>query len=137
MSDVVNVQVGQELIKPIIESRIRAAVLAGLGNTEELIRAVIYGVLQLKVDREGRPGQGYSNDIPMLKYLCEKAIKDTAEAAVREWIATQQPKLKAELVKQLDRHKANLAEVMVLGLGKALANAWTFRVDVEFKQGRD
>jgi hypothetical protein len=138
VAQVVNVQVGEELVRPIIESKVQAAIVEGLGHADQLMQSVISAVITMKVDRDGKPGQGYSNDQTLLHYLCTKAIRETAEMAVREWIATQQPKLKAELTKQLDRQKAQLAEMMVLGLAESLKSAYKFSVDVEFnKAGRD
>ena len=134
VAQVVNVQVGEELVRPIIESKVQAAIVEGLGHADQLMQSVISAVINMKVDRDGKPGQGYSNEQTLLHYLCTKAIRETAEAAVREWIATQQPKLKAELTKQLDRQKAQLAEMMVLGLAESLKNAYRFSVDVEFNK---
>ena len=137
-ADTVDVRVGADLIRPIVEAKVRAAVVEGLGKQEDLMQAVISAVISMKVDRDGKPGQGYSQDQTLLHYLCTKAIRETAEAAVREWIVTQQTKPKAELTRQLDRQKPQLAEAMVLGLGEALKNAWKFNVDVVFsKSGRD
>ena len=129
----VNVQVGEDLVRPIIESKVQAAVVEGLGKTDDLMRAVISAVIAMKVDREGKPGNGYSSDVTLLHYLCTKAIRETAEAAVREWITTQQPKLKAELVKQLDKQRVSLAERMVLGLAKSMENSWKFSVGCHFE----
>ncbi len=63
----------------------------------------------------------------------DPTMRDTAISAIHEWVASKQPGLKAELLKQIDRQKVNLAEQMVLGIASSLKSAWKFNVAVEFE----
>ncbi len=129
----VSVQVGADLIAPIIKSKIEAAIVEELGKAGDLIPRIVAGVLSMKVDSDGKATNDNYRASTLLRYLAERVIREAANAAVREWVESKQPVLKAELIKQLDRQKASLAEMMVLGIGSSLKNAWKFNVAVEFE----
>lgn len=135
MSGDVNLSISPDVIKPILEARIQAALASALSVGQEgvFIEKAIMVALQMKVDSSGKPGDGYSYTTPLIQWLCQKAIKDAAERAVRDWAEKSMPKLQGELERQLKSRSRNLAVSMVAGLETALRDSWKFNLQCHFE----
>lgn len=53
-ANMINLGINEDVVKPILEKQIQAAILANIGNPEELIQKVVSTALSQKVDSDGR-----------------------------------------------------------------------------------
>lgn len=130
------IKVGKELVAPIIEARIHAAIIEGLGGQEELLSKVVSEVLSRKVDpSSGKPSTyGGNRDIPLVEYLAKDAIRKCAEKAVESWVESSKDKILKGLEAQMKRRAAGFAKIMMDGLERAMKSRWDFNVDVNFNE---
>ncbi len=133
MSADVEIKVSQDVVRPIIEAKIHAAMVEALGGESELMSRVISSVLNQKVNASGGKPDTYDRDTSTLvEYLARSAVRKVAGAAVREWIDKQKPALQKALVAQLSKKSNGLAKTMVDGLGKSLETSWRLSVSCNF-----
>ncbi len=137
MSDV-NLSISEEVVQPIIEAKVNAAVCEALGGTQEIVSSVITRVLNQKVDHtDGKPSRGYSSDITYVEWLCTKAIRDAATEAVKRYINSANDKLVAEVEKALQKKSKGFAVNLVKSLIDATESSWRMKVDVSATEYKD
>lgn len=104
MSDTVNIQLGQDLIKPIIETKIKAAIMESFNLESQFIEKLVETVLKQKVDRDGKPST-YSSDKYYIDYLIHKSFLEMVRTCVQEVITEKNEQIKIEIHKQLSSKK--------------------------------
>jgi len=109
MSDV-NLSISQEIVKPIIETQIKAAIASALGKKEEIIKSAIDAILNFKVDYQGHRSQ-YSSDnkYDFIEIHIQKAIEKALTEAIQEWVNTNQKRIKKEFFEILKTRKGSQA----------------------------
>jgi len=113
MSDV-NISINQELIKPILDAKISAAIVSALGNSQQMIENVIGTVLSMKVDSEGkRRNDSYYDKTSFIEHLCIKEITEATKVAIKEYFTAHGDLLKKAMKKYLDKNTDNIAESFV------------------------
>ena len=111
MSNTTTLQIPKDVIEPIIQARVSAALLEVFGNQGALLDRIVQSVLQQKVDSEGRPSNSsYGSQETTLQYLAHKAIRDATLEALREVLEQHKQKVKDALVAELKRPKSNLLD---------------------------
>jgi hypothetical protein len=138
MAGDVSINVSQELIKPIIDAKIQAAIVAELQKDQNLIPKMIQAALNLKVDSEGRRrNDSYYDKYPYIEVLCNQAIQEAARHAMKDYLAENKEALKEAVKKQLEKQKDTLAAAFVDGLIKNTAIDYHVKFDVNFSKFRD
>lgn len=132
MADTVNIELSKDLIKPIIETKIKGAMIEALGNTPDLINAVVHQTLFSKVDSTGKPTTGY-NAQSYIDWMLRDSITQVCREAVREILQEKREELKAAVMKQLDKKATQdaMAKAMLEGLVGATKTSW--RIATEFR----
>lgn len=128
-------QVSPELVRPVIEAKIQAAIVAELtkGDESGLFAGIVGRVLSQKVDKEGKwDTYGYSGSQEYIAWLCQGAIQASARKAVKEWVERNQAKFEKQFQQELDKRSSGFAKVFADGLLKCVASNWNFTVDVGF-----
>ena len=134
MSESVNIAISDGLIRPIIESKIKTALINALGDEKSIIENMIDFYLSQKVDVNGKISN-YSSDNKhtridiLLNKLVEEAIKD----AIIEWIADKQSEIKSSLKKYFQTGKGQKAmtESFADGLLASLGGKYSFSVTLK------
>lgn len=108
------IDVGENIVEPIIRDQIAAAVAAHLGNPEEMIRKLVAVALNAKVNQNGVvSNSGYENKYNFLEALAGKAIREATAAALEKIIAEQAPTIQAAIEDELrKRPKKTAASIM-------------------------
>jgi hypothetical protein len=105
MSDL-NIQLNENLVKPIIEEKIKLAIIESFKGQYKLIENVIYTLMDTKVDSDGKRSS-YSSDnrYSLLDILIRKELEKKAEELIK--IITNEciPDLEKELRKILTTKK--------------------------------
>jgi len=127
----VTTQVDDNLVKPVVEAEIRAAIVRQLENIDDLIPKMVKAVLLAKVDSTGKVSdRDYNNRYDLLDVMCRDAIQQAATAAMKEYIEESADALRVEVKKQIDASSSNLAKLFVDGLTESLKTSWQFKVTV-------
>ena len=141
MSDEVNVQISKELIKPVIEAKIQAAIISELRNIDDLIPKFVEAALvRYKVNEKGEQDKYSSyNKYSFIEAMCQRTIQQAAKDAFAEFIQERQPQIKAEFMKilQTQKHQKAVVKAMVDGLVGCVEKSWRFVFDAKFETMRD
>ena len=108
------IDVGENIVEPIIRDQIAAAVAAHLGDPEEMIRKLVAVALKTKVNQHGVVGQSsYENKYDFLEALAGKAIREATKAALEKIINEQAPTIQSAIEDELrKRPKKTAAAIM-------------------------
>ncbi len=137
MNDPVSLSVSPEIIKPIIQAKIQAAIIDALGGNATLIQNSVLAIMNAKVDSNGKfSSNGYGSEKPLITWLCEELVKRSAEEAVREYFSTKKSLLVKEFEKQFAARKKSIAEKMVDGIFNSTKSEWEFILRVDYAGGK-
>lgn len=113
-NEVVSLQVSQELVKPILEAKIAAAVCEAMQGQEAFLQAIVARVLNQKVNEEGKVDSYLRSDSPKyVQWLAEQAIKEATKKAVLEWIERDRPKIVKAVELALRKDTSKIAQTLV------------------------
>jgi len=128
-----NISLDEKLVTPIIEAKIRAAIVRELGDPTALMEQAIGLALHKKVGRDGKICQ-YSSDnkYDLLEVLTITAIQKAAKEAIEVWLEGAKDKMikhiLAEMVKPT--RQKSVAKAMVDAMETSFASKWHFKIDV-------
>jgi hypothetical protein len=138
--DNVNIQLGKDLIAPIIENKVKAAVIEALGDSHVLIETVVDTILNLKVDETGkRQSSDYYNKFTFIDIVLKQGIENACRQAIKEFILENQDKIKEETKKQLCSHKGlgMFVNAFISGSLKAIESEYRFKAELKFGDLKD
>ena len=106
MTDIVNLQISQDLIKPIIESKIKSALVEALGDEKTIIKDMIDVYLHQKVSSNGNVSS-YSSDnkYQLVDILLTKLVTEAVKESMVDWLKDKKDLLKLELSKYFETQK--------------------------------
>lgn len=111
MSDV-NLSISQDVVRPIIEAKIQAAIVKELEGSAGILEKVVARVLMAKVDTEGKESC-YARETTFVQWACHDAIRRATVDAVREVAEKMKPQLQAQIIKELEARKKEIAGSLV------------------------
>lgn len=122
----------QDVITPIIQAQITAAVAQAMGPQARVMEQAVAGILSTKVDERGTPGN-YSSNKPWIEWAVGEAIRAAAKAAIEQFVAEQQEAIKAALVKDLSKKNSPLLKSLMDGMisGVFRADNLKYRLNIE------
>ena len=127
-TDQVEIRIGQDLIAPIIEAKIQAAIIEALGDERGLIERVVAEAVTRKV-----PEAEYSSrKVPWIEHVCQTVIRGAAETAIRQWAESQQQRIADEFLRQLQQKTTSrsVVKAMIEGMVDASKSQWKFSVQL-------
>jgi len=128
MSDV-NLSISKELVLPIIEAKVNAAVCEALSGHQSVVSDVVTKILNMKVDSNGRAST-YSSDVPFIQWLCTQAIQDAAKQAVKNYISGSNEKLVQAVETVLQKNTKVVAVNLINSLIKTVEKDWRMLVSL-------
>ena len=131
--------VDENLVKPIIEKEIQAAIVRQLeAGTTNLIPKLVQAALNQKVDNQGRvSNSNYDNRYSYIEVLCNQAIQNAAKAGMEKYITDSIDIIQSEVEKQIRSQTKNIAKVFVEGLVGAIKTSWSFSVKVDLPEQKN
>jgi len=132
----VSINVSPEVVKPIIEAKIQAAIVDQLCQEKKLVQAVVEQVLYGKVDSDGKPSR-YGDGMSYIQWVVERAVRQATMRAVDEVIVLQQEEFKKAVSLALTRKRGAIAENFISSLLTNAGHAWKTKVDVQFMPEKD
>jgi hypothetical protein len=123
-ANMINLGMHEDVVKPILEKQIQAAIHAIIGNPEELIQKVVSAALSQKVDSDGRVSR-YSGDkkYGYLDVLTRKSIQKVAEEALRDWLEENAQLVKEAVIKELNK-PARQRSIAIAFAGAVESSLW-------------
>lgn len=132
-STAVSIKVGEDLIKPVIQKQIEAAIIAQLGNGTLLITEAIRYVLTRKVDTSGNySDSSYGGAKPYIEWLCQETLKGAVKTAVTKWVESHAPDIEAAISKEMKTHSSAFAAAFVDGFKTCLKSEYRTTFEVKF-----
>lgn len=123
-------QIPQEVLQPIIDAHVAAAIATALGDRSRMIQEAVTAALNVKVDeRDGKPSN-YSTNVTFLQWLVRSSIRDAATQAVREHLALQMDEMKKLVAKEMKNQRSPLTKALIEGVAKAAAESTRFNIRV-------
>lgn len=136
--EVVSLKVDPSLVTSILEKRIQAAIVAQLGDEDELIGHAVKLALSEKVDRHGSSTCSYSSDrkYDYLEILATNSIQKAAKEALNEWLAENSKKIRAAVLKELDspERQKSIAKSYADAIETSLNASWNMSCNIFFKE---
>lgn len=131
----VQLGISPELIKPVIETHIKAAIVEAFGGAEELIAKVVRNVLEQKVSANGTISN-YSSDnrYQWLDIVITQQIRAAVEEEVRNQVKESSSAIREALVEEL-RSKAGahkVAQALLDGAMGTFKHCWSSKMDISF-----
>ncbi len=129
MSDIANITLSKDLIEPIVRAQLHASITAALGRSDMLVAQVVQTVMNHKVDSDGKPSN-YSSAEPLITWMANKAIKEAALEAIKEWFAENKDEMKKHLRASIQKNAKGMAETFVLSMSKSVECHYSNNVQV-------
>lgn len=133
MSDV-QLTISKEIVAPIVEAKIKEAILAALGGKESIIENVVNQIITKKVDSSGKVSS-YSSDnkFTWIDIVLTKTIQEQAELAIKEHLVNCSKQIKEALVKQLQSKKGSelAAQALLDSLNGTFKSNWQSSIKID------
>ncbi len=129
----VSLTISKEIVTPIVEAKVKEAILAALGGSDAVIRQVVDQIINQKVDTNGKISSYSSeNKFSWIDVAVKDQIKRVAEEEIRTVIAESSSAIKDEIIKSLQSKKgaSQVANVMLAALSKTLSSSYSSKIDV-------
>lgn len=140
MADNISLEISKEIVTPIVEAKIKAAITAALGSKEEVIATLADKILFQKVTSSGTVSN-YSSDnkYNWIDVVFTNQIKKVIEEELKSKVNESAEAIKAALVKHLKTAKgANaVATALLAGLSDTFTNSWRSKLDITISPMRD
>jgi len=136
MENTVSLQISKDLVNPIVETKVKEAILAAMGGQEKIIEKVVNEVLSRRVDENGKhTNNTYSDKFSWLDVVVTKQIREAVETQVKDVVAESSIQIREAVIKQLQSKKGSsmVAAALVDCLSKTFASSWTSKFDVKFE----
>lgn len=120
------IQIPNDVIQPIVEAKVAAAVTEALGGYDRLIEVAVNQVLNMKVDPNGSPSR-YSDALPWFKYVMTDCVKRSARAAIEEYFKEHEELIKKAITAELGKKNSPLVKQLVATLIGSVVNSESLR----------
>lgn len=136
----VSLTISQDIVKPIVQSKIEEAILLSLGGADKLVEYAVATILNTKVDSTGKVST-YSNEnkFNFVEIAIRNKINEAARLAVSDFLENHKEKIRNELIKQLTSKKgvALFAASLLDATARTLPNQYRATFTVNFLETKD
>lgn len=142
MAETINLEISQNLVKPILEEKIKLAVLEAFEGKERMVSEIVNAVISQKVDAEGKVSKYDSdNKYSYVDILIRRRLNEAVRGCIGSMIEEAQPQIIAEITKQLKTKKgiSDFAKAMLTATGSLFSKGgWytSFTVDIHSSSDR-
>jgi len=120
-------KIPREVIQPIIEAKVSAALIEALGNQQWLVQNCISKVLDEKVnDNGGKEESYYSDRSPtFLQWALTSCLKAQIKKVLQDEIVKHQDLIAEGLRRELQKKSSPLVKQLIEGMTKSVISAST------------
>jgi hypothetical protein len=125
MADQLEFKISEGLVRPIIDAKIKTAVVEAMGGHEIIIADMMKAYMSQRVDSEGKES-GYSSSKPRLDWLVHKMLEDALKTALTQYIQSKTDFFEKEFQRFFASKKgtSQIISAMQDGFCKALTDKW-------------
>ena len=125
------IQIPNDVIQPIIEAKVTAAITEALGGYDKLIETAVSQTLNIKVDERGNPST-YSNAQTWFKWVMIECVRKAARAAIEDYFKNHEELVKKALTTELSKKNSPLVKQLIGTLVGSVINddALRYRMNV-------
>ena len=120
------IAIPKDIIEPIIQAQITAAIASALGPHTFVLRDAITGILSVKVDEKGSP-TNYSSGKPWLDWAVGDAVRKAAREAIEQQVDTLRDSIKKQIAAELSKKNSPLVKQIAEGLAGSIFTADNLR----------
>ena len=130
------VAIPDDVIKPIVQARVQAAIVEALGKQGDLVSAAVAAALTQKVNDKGEVDGRYSydNKYTFLEVMTNKYIREAAHEALKEHLEKAKAGIKEKVRRELEKKSSVLAAALVDGFARSIETTYGFKLDVHLKE---
>ena len=136
--EIVSLKVDPSVVTSVLEKRIQAAIVAQLGDEDELIGHAVRLALSEKVDRKGSSTSRYDSDLryDFLEVLTTNSIQEAAKAALMEWLEQNKALIRKAVLEELDspERQKSIAKAYADAIETSLSSSWRMDCNISFKE---
>lgn len=139
MMDSVNIEISKDLIAPIVEAKIKAALMEALGSTDTVLNTVIDRILYDKVNEDGvKDSYSSANKFSFVDVALRNAIADGCREAMTEYLAEKKSEIKTALSERLKLKKTReaMAAAIIDGLVSSTSGRWNVSTHFAFESAK-
>jgi hypothetical protein len=129
--DVVNLSIGKEIVGPIVEKKIQAAITEHLGDFDKILQGIIANVLNQKVDSQGKISWSSYDKMTWLEYVCNDLIRKSVQKGVENVLATKTKDIEKACEKAILSRKGDLARAFATAMAQGVKDSWHLHVTVK------
>jgi hypothetical protein len=125
-------QIPKNVIEPIIQSHVQAAVVSALGGGTRLVEIAIERVLSQKVAGDGSPDRYQSSSAEtFLQWAVRDCIQRSVKKTLEQELEKQQSVIRDYLTKELAKKNSPIIKQLVEGMTTAFTgNSIRYRINV-------
>ena len=129
-----------EYIKAEVQKIVKSAIVATLGEMDELIRKAIDTTIDQYVDRDGNPCRKDSyRAIPYLDFVAQQTVEKVVREAICEVVEENRDAFKVEIKRQLGsrKWKENVAQTFIQLILDDAKEKWMMPVSVTLQKPKE
>ena len=108
------IDVGENIVEPIVRDQVAAAIASHLGDPEDLIRKLVGAAMKVKTNANGVvSSSSYENNHDFMEALCGKMIREAAKASLEKVVKEQAPAIEQAITEQLKRSPKKTAAAIM------------------------
>jgi hypothetical protein len=130
----VSLTISKEIVTPIVEAKIKEAIIEALGGANEVVARVVNTVLHQKVGADGKVSSYSSeNKFDWLDVIVSSQLREAVTKELQAQISKSTEVIKDELIRALQTKKGatGVANALLSGLEQTFAQTWTSTVNVQ------
>lgn len=128
------IQIPNDVIKPIVEAKVAAAITEALGGYERLVDKAVSQILNQKVDSNGNPDRYDSSCSPTwFTWVMSECVKQAARSAIEEWFKDHQDVMKKSIAAELSKKNSPLVKQLIATLVGTVVNSDSLRYRMNVK----
>ncbi len=130
--DLINLGISPEVIKPIVNTHIKALVVEAFGGTQNLVDKAVEGLLKTRVERDNGRVTTSSYGIPLFDYYFNELLSNSIKEAIQEAMIENKEQVKEAIKRSLMRKKGDVfADAVIDCIIGTLGNEWRSKVEVK------
>ncbi len=128
------VNIPRDVLEPIIQANIAVAVSTALGSNDDLVRQAVAGVLNGKVDREGKPTNSSWETTTFIQWVMREAVIRATKQVLETEMVKYQDKIKEMLAAEFKKSRSPIVKQLIEGMTGAMTNpdVLKYRLKVEY-----
>lgn len=135
-----SLSIDTQYIEGEVNRIVKAAIVAALGNRDEIIRKAIDNTIDSYVDERGNPCKKDSyRALPYLNYLAEKTVENVVREAMAEVVDENREAFKTEIKKAIGKRKwkNDMAQSFVQMIIDDTKSDWRMPVTVSIEKPKE